>query len=778
MASHLTRLVFRSIIANEPLLYRECRLRATQPRITTHHVARLLHPVQQRTFLNMLKPRRKLKPKQIPAGLEKMSELAYAQHNALRPPKPEEIVAALAEFFAQRRGPFEDFHANLAHNAFKYLLENPRADGQPWLSRKELTENVFVRITQSSIQLKTDGKAHLDFGQTVLSALANMTEPVGEEAQGEPTKQKSELWTPEVDLKIKTVQLLSLHGSAIQARDMVVQILQDNRTGAPLPPTALLRMWDAAIEGLIREGNSEELRKTTELMQAMSIPLTKSLQDKLILFFCAQQDLDRAKLWYHQPVVTETSEEGEQPNNQATSMLLKTAALKGDLSFGQEAVATILKDNMPKKEDWDAILVWSAAAGKGVDEVDRMINVLLRRNEEERKKNSSIPQIRPDVDTINALVELCISKRDPYSAERYITLGEKLGILPDEKTYTMQIQYRLSVGDLDGARAAYANLEDIFSNQKDSVMVVNELIQALCKARILYFDELMAMVDNLHEHKAYFAPETVAALILLHLKRGEIQDAQDLLQVHAHQYSPKQRITIQKSLIAFILDGETSTADAWDGYQILRNVFADTPRADRMTIMNEFFARKRSDMACHVFFHMRNHVSDPYRADHGVYLAAFTGFARCADAESLELAHNQLRIDLNVDLDTKLRNSLMLAYAAVGDHSKAFQFWTEICESKEGPSYNSIAIVFRSCEGAHFGGERAKSIFRRLKDQDVEIDKHIWTAYMCAIARNWLHQEALALIESVEEDYGFKPDLQMYVWTPVLTKPYSFNLIY
>jgi hypothetical protein len=144
-----------------------------------------------------------------------------------------------------------------------------------------------------------------------------------------------------------------------------------------------------------------------------------------------------------------------------------------------------------------------------------------------------------------------------------------------------------------------------------------------------------------------------------------------------------------------------------------------------------------------------------------VYVAAFVGFARCADAESLELAHNQLKLDMNVDMDTRLRNALMLAYGATEENIKAMRFWREICESKEGPSYNSIAIAFRACETMHHGYGHARSIWKRLKEQDVEIDKNIWKAYMCAMARNFQHDEAQTLIETVEEEYGFKLDLDM-----------------
>jgi hypothetical protein len=206
------------------------------------------------------------------------------------------------------------------------------------------------------------------------------------------------------------------------------------------------------------------------------------------------------------------------------------------------------------------------------------------------------------------------------------------------------------------------------------------------------------------------------------------------MQVHAHKYSPEQRQVIRDHLVEFLFDRRNSTADAWDTYQMLRQLFPETPRDTRVRLMNEFFARKRSDMACHVFFHMRWHKNDAIRANGDVYAAAFTGFARNADKESLELAHNQLKLDLNVEPDTKLRNSLMLAFAAVGNQQRAFDYWTEIANSKEGPTYNSLAIVFRICEGMPWGDEHAKQIWARLKGMDFDIDKRIFTAYLGAIA--------------------------------------------
>ncbi|KAF2625202.1 hypothetical protein BU25DRAFT_441639 [Macroventuria anomochaeta] len=758
MPSHLTRVVFRSIIANEPLLYRGCRQRGLRPSVITHHGARALPQSQRRAFFGgLFKSQRKIKKMDIPAGLETMSELAHAQQTSARPPNAKDLAEAFKSFFVSKKGPFEDFHIGLAHNTFQHLVENPKESGEDWLTSNELLALVNELINYRR-RPETGGKPHVQFGSALIDQIAKMEDREVTTGVTETTSKSVKMTKEEeYDLIIrpKLVELLSLYGATSKAREIATKYYNDYSNTPETKKRKVTRdVWNRVLVGAARENNSDEMAKTTEMFNKSSVPLTELTQSILVSFFSGRQQLNIAKFWYSRPVVAQSAQNDKvaSVHRNTYTALLKACALGGDLTFGQEVVAGLTKGKVPDKKGWDAIFLWSAALGKGVDEIERMMNVMIRRTEEAQAP------VYPDVDTINLLVEFAMSRQDPYSAERYIAMGEKRGILPNEQTYTMQMQYRLSVKDIDGARAAYYNLQGDFKGSEASVAAVNELIQVLCESKQHHYDDVMAIVDDLHERKARFAPETVAKLCILHLRRVEIHDAMDLLQVHAYQYSPAQRAVISKSLCAFILDGENSTADAWDAYQILRNTFPETSREDRIQLMNEFFARNRSDMACHVFFHMRNHTAESHQANRDVYIAAFTGFARCTDAESLELVNNQLKLEFRIEMNTKLRNALMLAHAACGNNKKALEFWREICESKEGPSYNSIAIAFRSCEGMPWGDQHAKSIWARLKEQDIEIDKKIFTAYLSAIARNFLHDEALALVETVEEEYGFTPD--------------------
>lgn len=750
MPTHLTRVVFRRIAANRPLTYRGCLYRSLGPRPTFQnaYASRLLAPAsQRRTFLNlaMFKPKRKAQPPQIPPGQDVLADLAKATRLAEKPPPPDQVYKALMAFVGQATQRFENSHIGLMWNAVNYLRKEVRDEGTPWLKLPDIQKLLQALGTPAD----KGAEARVAFAVELHEELARRAEE-DESLRSHPKK---------VSLGPHQrffYAALCRHGATLQARDSLVQLWQGGLDESERRHRRWESLWAVILYGFgWAEKNGAELVKTVEIMEELSVPFRADSQRAMVQYFAESGQMEEAKKWYDI-----TPEDGKYAGTHAA--MLKACVLADDQALGQKIVASMLEE-MPSKPTWDAIFVWSAAIGKGVDEIDRMMDVMIRRNDQERAKpqKTPVPVIRPDIQTINALVELAISKDDPYTAERYIALGERRGIHPDAHTCTMQINYRLSANDIVGALAAYHSLEGVSINDDAVAAAANKLIRAMCGAHHHTFDDVLAIVDDLHEHKAWFDPDTIAILCENHLRRGELQDAVDLIQLHAHFYSGEQRLVIRNHLLKFLLDRETSTADAWDTYQMIRKLFPETPRELRLKIMNEFFARKRGDMGCHVFFHMRQADHPTIRADRTTYIAAFTGFARTRDAESLELAHNQLKLDVSVDMDTQLRNALMLAYAAVGKNIKALEYWTEIVASKEGPTYNSIVIALRACEGMPWGDRHAKPIWRRLVGMGMEIDKRVFTAYVGALASNFLHDECVTLVEKAEEEWGFEVDLYM-----------------
>lgn len=418
-----------------------------------------------------------------------------------------------------------------------------------------------------------------------------------------------------------------------------------------------------------------------------------------------------------------------------------------ELEFGHAIVKDLMNPN-PPKELWDAVFVWAAGTGKGVDEIDRMIGVM-------EKSNDAIPDEADhrlaDIQTINTLVEFAVQRKDPYMAERFISLGQKRDIQPNARTYVLQMQYRLSVDDVDGALIAYKSMQTMDLSSNDDLPTVNALIVALCNSHRHDFDTIMNVAADLSDRRTTFDAATVAALALLHLNRDEHTDVLDLLNTHAYHYSSASRNLIRDALLSTSLNPSTPTARAWNAYLIIHDLFDETPRPQRTELMTSFMSRNRADMGVRVFQHMRAHSRKDIIPTVDTYVAAFLGLAKIRELESLEVVHNQLKLDFNVLPTTYCYNALMLAYIACGDAEAGLKFWANIVASKEGPSYNSIHIALRACEKTAFGDLKAREIWSLLRRRNVDLDHNLWCSYLAALCGNGNVDQALNAAEEAEE---------------------------
>lgn len=162
-------------------------------------------------------------------------------------------------------------------------------------------------------------------------------------------------------------------------------------------------------------------------------------------------------------------------------------------------------------------------------------------------------------------------------------------------------------------------------------------------------------------------------------------------------------------------------------------------------------------MACYVFGHMRAHELLAIRPDAETYVQCYLGIAACRDEESLRMVHNMMKMDVGVEPSTRLNNALMIAFASIGDADRALDFWVDITNSREGPSYRSLEIVFRVCEGLDFGESTAKEVWGMMRRMDVEVTAEVADAYVGALGGQVLKDEAMQLIENMEKELGLVP---------------------
>lgn len=667
-----------------------------------------------------------------------------------RPPSLQELAEALKTFFRQKlvqRDVILDFEAGEALKALSHLTtaqeSMPNGDPLvPYLVLKEGLDAIGVR----AIEKPTD--SHRNLTRALLREMRKACDGALSNNQTH-----------------NGVRALCRVGLPLEARAILLEF-REAQNDRPVF-VAESKPWQLVAKSLGKLNDEEELLRTMDMFEKYSIPFRRIAHQTMVEFYAARGDFVKTKFWYEreiQPASPDTPDLEVTPSPACYTVLLRFCIKNNQLEWGQEIFREAVKLGNPSKETWDVVFQWAAVMGKGVDEIDRMMNVMVSRNTGEGRG----AERRPDVQTINGLVELAILRNDPYLAERYVNLGQKWGIEPDAKTLALQMDYRINVGDLDGALAAYNKLQSVETDKADEadeekdLHAINRLIQALAKSKRYKFEDVMRVVEDLNERKARFEPETVSTLALLHIQRDEIHDAVDLLQTHAFKFSIDQRASIRDKLVEFCLDRKNSLAKAWDTYMILQHIFIETKRETRTKLMMAFFGRNRPDMACYVFNHMKEHQNPDIRPTVDTYVACLEGIAQLADEESLEVIHNSLRINMDVEPTTRLRNALMLAYIAVENPNRALEFWDDITSSREGPTYNSIHIAFRACEVPPIRGDiKARQIWSRLKKMDIEISPDMYASYVSAIAGNHLFDEAKELIERMELETGHPPDAFM-----------------
>lgn len=745
MRSQLTRSVFRRLLSNEGLTFR-CPSQASLIQRHRHHASQsLLRPSPRRTLFGFSsKPPREPKDPDLIPGFSKMLNLGVMRNIHARPPPAPEIVAAWRSFYQyklSRKEPINNLQARHVLKTFQHLQTiREEVEDKGRLNAEDL------RRMRKALLLMPNDKTdlHNKLAREIYEMLNDMG-PNELDRQGDFTF---------------FVEALTLTGDSMEARDIVCEVVAKKRKefereasveGKVLDGTVTQRKsWQLLFAGFAREDNEVGLLKTFEMAEEIGVVYNTDCQRIFTSFFAARDNVEATKKWYSKPVTSKGRFPTPMPETMAA--ILQFCIRNDEFEWSKSVFRELLETN-PSKANWDIVLQWAAGAmGKGVEDVERMIQVMIRRNQD----NESI---RPDIDTINGLVNLAISLKDPYLAERYIALGLKSGIQPNAKTFIMQMDYRVDAGDLTGAQAAYDTLQAEEVLYDEDLPAINKYIRALCAAKKDYYNRITSITSDLEERHKRLEADTVAALSMMYLSRDEIPEVTDLLQTQSYHYSLDERYRIRDTFVSFCLDRNTSTARAWDAYTIMRAIFDETSTEIRTSLMNEFFARRRCDMACHVFGHMRQHDMLDRRPVLDTYIQCFLGIASCADSEHLDMVHNMLKMDSAIEPNTKLYNSLILAYTECGNADRALNFWDDITNSSEGPSYRSLEIVFRACGRKPFGDKVARGVWNKMRGMEIDVTPEVFAAYVSALAGQGKWEEARGMVEGCEKDLGIKVDM-------------------
>lgn len=678
-------------------------------------------------------------------GYQRMLDLSLMEKMQARPPPPEDLVKAWRRFFQYKCKKDESVNSLQAQHCLR-LSKHLRA-----LNSDE--ENCGLGYDDYKIALGALRRLPKDH-QGVNVELARHLHMACLENPTSTENQHSDLTA--------FVHILTKTGNSYEARDLVAEACSNHSSSPDLGHHGkILNRWLMVHAGFAQEKNEIELLKSFQTAEQQGLVYSPNAQMILTTFYAARDDVEATRRWYNRPLEDDPDsgvKRSGRPAAPTIQAILRLCARKNELDWCKEVFVDLLEKS-PTKRLWDVILQWAAGVmGKGVEDVERMIEVMIRRNADN-------PSMRPDTETINGLVELAMSKNDSYLAERYLAVGSKFGIRPNAKTYILQMDYRARVNDLSGAQAAYDALQSEEVSRDEDLPAINLLIRALCTAKEDNYNRIVSILTDLEERKKRLEADTVAHLTRMYLQRDQTDDMIDMLQTETYHYALDERSRIIQTFISFCIDKDINNVRSWEAYTIMRQVFDETPTKLRTQMMNEYFSRGRCDMACHVFGHMRQHAILNRRPKLETYVQCFEGIARCEDRESLDMVHNMLKMDSSIEPNTKLYNSLMLAYTACDEASIALDLWDDITNTSEGPSYTSLEIVFWACGRKPFGDRKARDIWNKMRRMEIEVTGNVFASYVGALAGQGKFEEARDMVEGMERDLGLKLDVQTYVAT-------------
>lgn len=514
--------------------------------------------------------------------------------------------------------------------------------------------------------------------------------------------------------------------------------------------------WTRLLQGFAELKDARQLTQAWETAVKQGVDMSDSPKCMSIMCsFYAQQDmLDDAKEWYNRLGVKKWWY--SKLRHPASGFLecyesLIWACIRGnDETWGKQLVADIFEVD-PEKPFLDLVLVWALASGKGVEEVERMIKLMQQSS-----------GYSADIDTINALISLALWRKDAYTAERVSHMAEKKRIELNSQTFVLQMDYRLVIGDIDGALGAYGRMQrETMTEEGQGIATVNRLVRAMCESRRHDFESIMDVAADMTDQNMRFEAKTVSTLAVLHLSRAEVEDAEDLLNTYSYSCTLAERQEILEAVLDLCTKSSTQSELVWTIYEMLKKAFDDMNRDQRKRLMVEFFMRSRGDLAVQVFEDMRLHTREDTLPTIDTYVSCLIGIEVLEEQESFSKLYNMLKLDTSIEPDTKLHNALMSTCISCGMMQKALSFWDAVTTSDEGPDLRSVRLAFKACENAPGGDVKALNIHLRLEQSGFEVQPAYLAWLLGALGGNGKISEALELITRFDKDRGIAPTVIM-----------------
>ncbi|RDH30031.1 hypothetical protein BDQ94DRAFT_78364 [Aspergillus welwitschiae] len=733
MQFHLTKRVFRAILNNEPLSSSCCHYRFLHT--ARCHRSRKLGPlcsyhVQRRGLFAFAAPTAEPQPAILPSetGLKPMRDLLRSLSDQSRGPANGILAKAFQDFVVARAetpGIITNYHAKLLVTTWKYLRAR---EGE--LERMEWQKVFSTENLENLLYVLSEAKCLPEAHETVrkMARLAFL-ELCADHGFGNNHISRPAL--------LSYIYIQAMLGNPDEARHVVENFWNRLSKTSPSP-------WLTVMKGYAIINDRNQLRRTTEKLNEHGIVFDRTAHEELVNILVEQDLLAALKMVYES-----LSPSGEEPSVLAKEAVIRYAIMKAETAWATSIFESL--SHAPVAETIGITLLWEAVQTKSAAAVQEKARILTAGNQEVSESLT--------ITCVNDLMEYANSIKNPELATEFASLASQWGLEPDLQTYLLRLEAYILAGDVKTALSSMEDLHDPETIMLENLPLMNKLITVLCfsSQEDAVVEKVGSLTDPLFENNVRLEADTLAALTHMLLYRREWEAVSELLRPRLGLYDSEERTKVRNTLTNFITDLTQETDDAWEMYNLLQLAFPESGVSLRTEIMTSFFKRDRSDLAFLVFGHMRQAEDFARRPKPDTYARCFQGLARTQDAKNLELVHNMLKLDVEVDLNTRLLNGLMLAYAACDMPEKALDVFRDILQSDEGPSHKTITIFFKTCEKHHNGIQEAMRMMSKVKRLEITVDRQLYMAYVEALAAQCEFDLATEALDKMQAETGYLP---------------------
>ncbi|PYH47735.1 putative mitochondrial respiratory complex I chaperone (Cia84) [Aspergillus saccharolyticus JOP 1030-1] len=734
MQSHLTRRVFRAILNNEPLSTSRCLHRSLHT-VRSHLPRRitflsLSHKQRRGLFAYNAIPTASAQPATLPSeiGLKPMRDLMRSISDKSRGPSFEILANAFNDFLDQRAaipGVITDFHATLLSVTWHYMRThaeelNPE-EWQRTLSTEALENMLFVLSQAKCLhesQLTVRELAHAAFSELCRDPSPGMKH-ISRSAF------------------IAYINIQALNGRPDEAREVLERFWFRLKTARPTP-------WHVVIKGFAIVGEKRRLEQTVKNLEKFDVEFEQKSHEDLVKLLIQERLLAATKTIYECPLSN-----GQTPTVATKEAVIKYAILNSETAWAQSVYESL--SHLPVTQTLGITLFWEAVQKQSASAVSDKASILMAGDE--------LARTALTISCVNDLIEYANAIENPGLAAKFAVLASHWGLEPDARTQLLQLESSILAGDIGGAFSSMEDLHDPEALTVVNMPLMNKLVRLLCRSGQddAIFDRISAFLDPLFENNVRLEASTVAAITRMLLYRLDWEGVSGLLRPRLGLYDSEERTIIRNSLAKFIMEPSQKDTDAWEAYNLLLLAFPETGVILRTNIMTSFFKRHRSDLAYLVFGHMRQAEDFARRPKPDTYARCFVGIARTRSVKHLQLVHNMLKLDVEVDLTTRVLNGLMLAYAYCDMPEQAMKVFRDILQSDEGPSPKTIRIFFETCARHNNGVDEALKMMDKVKLLGIERSRQLYMTYVKALAAHCEFDLATEALEKMETETGFTP---------------------